>query len=231
MEGRVNRLPTCTRGRQARYLEIALGLVLLCGLVACGESKAEHCACRPCAEPTDAGTPVDPPLLSFLSRARAAHHMADGLEQSRPANLDRAIAVLTDVADGPLPRGAATSPEVREVLADTLARVADLQTREGRLDEARDSVERGLRQVPETNYYRGHLYELLGIIEEREHQTLAQQKDAEGAAAAAARALLALDEAMRIQAEVIAQAGPDAAPSVAPPPLPPPAGSTPQKAP
>jgi hypothetical protein len=220
----VSRLSKLQPRRSARHLGFACSLLLLCAVPACHAPKTESCSCRPCEELKEAGVPVDPTLLSFLSRARAAHHIADGLEQGQPPLLDGAIARLTQVADGPLPSNAESSPEIREVLADTLARVADLQTRVGKLDDARRTVARGLRQVPEISYYRGHLYEVLGIVEEREHQLLTLRNDQLGAANAAERALLALDEAMRIQAEVIAQASPATSHQ-------PPTGSLPQKTP
>ena len=40
----------------------------------------------------DAGRPVDPALLAFLSRARSAHHIADGAEEKD--DLGRAVEVL-----------------------------------------------------------------------------------------------------------------------------------------
>src|SRR3954468_20636569 len=84
-------------------------------------------ACRkaspdPCAE-AEGGAPVGPALLAFLSRSRAAHHRADAFEER--SDLKGAEHELDAVIHGPKPAcpGAA---EVREVLADTHARLGDL---------------------------------------------------------------------------------------------------------
>ncbi|MFC1641752.1 hypothetical protein ACFL5O_03545 [Myxococcota bacterium] len=109
--------------------------------------------------------PVNPVLLAFLSRARAGHHRADLLEDELqlPAALDE----LGEILNGPQPPGASTMNEVREVLADTRARSADLKSRVGRFEEALHDIEQGLKWVPDVTYYRGHLLEVRGLIEER----------------------------------------------------------------
>ena len=52
-------------------------LALLLGVAACARRESEPV--QRCAE-VDAGSPVDPLLLAFLSRARSAHHLADAHE-------------------------------------------------------------------------------------------------------------------------------------------------------
>jgi tetratricopeptide (TPR) repeat protein len=158
-----------------------------------------------CAE-LDAGPPVDTPLLAFLSRARAAHHLADRAEADH--DLARAVEILSAVTAGPLPGDGASLPEVREVLADTLSRLADLESQLGRFDASEHHVEQGLALVPTPTYFRGHLYEIRGLAEERRAAALTQGGDAEGAARAKTRALAALDTAMKIQAEVIEKSAP-----------------------
>jgi hypothetical protein len=156
---------------------------------------------------TDAGTPVDPVLLAFLSRARAAHHVADAQETND--DLAAAVAPLASLVAGPLPRpsGAQLAPEVREVLADTRARLADLRSRQGAFELALADVRAGLESASEPNYFRGHLLETEGLVDERQAKAL-ESKDPGAAAAARARAIALLEQAMAVQAGVIASAAP-----------------------
>jgi tetratricopeptide (TPR) repeat protein len=150
------------------------------------------------------GTPVDPALLAFLSRARAAHHRADVPEQR--GDLPGAIRELEALLQGPLLSG--NAPESREVLADTRARLADLRSRGGDYDRAEADIAEGLRLVPETSYFRGHLLEVRGLSEERRSKALASTGDAANAERAKNRALTAFQEAMEIQATVIERSAP-----------------------
>jgi len=157
--------------------------------------------CAKRTEPCDeTGTPVDPVLMSFIGSARAAHHLADGREEA--GDMPGAESALRALLDGPLPpkRDAA---EVREVLADTRARLADLESRRGDFDAAAKSVDSGLGLVPESSYFRGHLFETRGLVEERRTKALTAAGDLGGAAKARERALAAFEEAMRIQQAVI----------------------------
>jgi hypothetical protein len=166
-----------------------------------GCKRAEPPAC----EEVDAGAVVDPTLLAFLSRARAAHHRADDPESR--GDFAGAIRELEALLGGPVPQPA-TAPEVREVLADTRARLADLRSRTGDYERAERDVVEGLRLVPEPSYFRGHLLEVRGLAEERKSKTLAAAGDAKNAEAAKKRALDAFQEAMSIQAAVIERATP-----------------------
>lgn len=183
-------------------------------------------------------TVVDPTLLAFLSRARASHHQADLLEAERRE--DEAQAALSALIDGPLPPQALSLAEVREVLADTLARRAELRGRLGHHDDAIADVRRGLELAPETSYFEGHLHEVLGLIEEQrsvalERELASRLGDGEStptdpppppdprveqlrreARAARERALAAFARAVAIQARVIEQALPNAAASPGP---------------
>ncbi|MCA9594143.1 MAG: hypothetical protein KC776_12555 [Myxococcales bacterium] len=152
----------------------------------------------------DAGRPVDPALLAFLSRARSAHHIADGAEEKD--DLGRAVEVLRGLVAGPLPSG--NPPEVREVLSDTRARLADLESRRGNFDKAARDVDDGLELATETTYFRGHLFEVRGLVEERRAKALEKEEKTSEAQAAKKRALDAFEESMKIQAEVIKKAVP-----------------------
>lgn len=183
------------------WLGLALALTSACSkteapsyTVPCPDSNAQQ------------APPVDPPLLAFLSRARSAHHLADAREQA--GDLRGAVEALETLTQGPAPGPG--RPEVSEVLSDTEARLADLLSRLGESEAAERAVVRGLQLVPERNYFRGHLFEVRGLLEERKAETLRKAGDLAGAKAAEEKALTAFEEAMRIQAEVIERAAPRA---------------------
>src|SRR6186713_2346647 len=119
-----------------------VGCALL--LAACSRSEPTP---LPSCPGLDAGAPVDPILLAFLSRARSAHHLADNREAD--GDLTASATPLEQLVAGPLPRvgSAELAPEVREVLADTFARLADLHSRQGAFERALEDVQRGLAQV------------------------------------------------------------------------------------
>jgi hypothetical protein len=154
----------------------------------------------------DAGAPVDPILLAFLSRARAAHHVADDREAD--GDLTASAKPLEQLVAGPLPRvgSAELAPEVREVLADTFARLADLHSRQGAFERALEDVQRGLAQVREPNYFRGHLLETEGLVEERHAKALEKNGDQAAAAVIRNRAIELLERAMDVQSGVIERA-------------------------
>jgi len=179
------------RGACALLLALALG----------GCRKA---ASDPCAD-AEGGAPVGPALLAFLSRSRAAHHRADAFEERN--DLKGTEVELDAVIHGPKP-ACPSAAEVREVLADTHARLGDLQSRHGDFAAALANVEQGLALVPEQGYFRGHLFEIRGLVEERQSKALAGRGDIAGAVSAEERALAAFQEAMRIQSEVIEKAAP-----------------------
>jgi tetratricopeptide (TPR) repeat protein len=110
------------------------------------------------------------------------------------------------VVDGPLPATGAVIPtEAREVLADTRARIAELLSRSKQFEAAVRHVDLALELVPESNYYRGHLFETRGVIEQRRADALKAEGNIVAADAAKAAALTAFETAMQIQAEVIRQ--------------------------
>ena len=183
------------------WLVLCLSLGVLAYVAACGRGPSGGASST-----DDAGAPVDTVLLSFLSRAKAAHHQADIFEQDE--QIEKAIAPLQSLVDGPKPgrAGGAPPPEVREVLADTLARLADLKSQLGRFDAAGRDVDRGLELATETTYFRGHLFEVRGLTEERSSKSSKEKGDAKAAEEAKQRALDAFEKSMSIQAEVIQRA-------------------------
>jgi len=160
----------------------------------------------------DAGAPVDPLLLAFLSRARAAHHLADDADDANQKGdddkLEASAEPLERLVSGPLPRaaGGELAPEVREVLADTFARLADLHSRQGAFERALQDVQRGLDHAREPNYFRGHLLETEGLVEERHAKALEKSGDPAAASAVRKHAIELLERAMEVQSSVIERA-------------------------
>ncbi|MEZ4225011.1 MAG: hypothetical protein R3B13_28920 [Polyangiaceae bacterium] len=183
-------------------LERLFWVLALCaasvGGVVIGCARDEDAPSEPAAQP------VDPPLLAFLSRARSAHHIADEHEEAK--RLDKAILALRGVVSGPIPSSNPLRPEVREVLADTRARLADLESQQGNFDVAAKDIDAGLELVPERTYFRGHLFEVRGLLEDRRAKALSAEGKSADALAAKQRALSAFETSMEIQAEVINQA-------------------------
>jgi tetratricopeptide (TPR) repeat protein len=103
--------------------------------------------------------------------------------------------------------------EAREVMADTQARIADIQSRVAEFDAALARLEKALNWVNEVSYFRGHLFETRGLVEQRRAEALAKQGLNAEAQAAKTRALSAFETAMQIQAEVIRQTPPEASAS------------------
>jgi hypothetical protein len=195
------------------YGFIAAGLLgaASIGIVACVEPTGDVADLPECVMPGDA---VSPELLAFLSKARASHTSADAAMKGKDTDL--AIAVLDSLVDGAVP--AERSPEVREVLADTLARTAEIRSTVGKFDDARADVARGLKLATERTHYRGRLMEVLGAVEAREYDHLvdeiAKREEAgqdspelkKAATLAKQRAISASQQAIDIQEEVIHKA-------------------------
>jgi hypothetical protein len=142
---------------------------------------------------------VDPALLAFLSQARSAHHVADQREEAGDAA--GALRVLQSLTDAPKPAGGA--PEVEEVLADTRARIADLLSRAGDYDKADAAIAAGLENAQTPTYFRGHLFEVRGLVEERRAKALRAKGRGPEADQARERSLTAYEEALKIQGKVI----------------------------
>ncbi len=178
-----------------------------CGLaLAAGCAKAPKQDCAPASAPASAptpGRPVDSTLVAFLSRARAAHHLADAAE--RQGSLQQALIPLAAVVQGPLPSSGQLAPETREVLADTWGRLAHLHSQLGAFDEADRAVARGLQHAPQASYFEGYLIETRGLNEERRAKALEARGETAQANLAKQRALSDLEHAMRIQGAVIEQ--------------------------
>jgi hypothetical protein len=155
-------------------------------------------------------TVVDPVLLAFLSKARAAHHEADIAEYRKDGA--GAIAPLERVVSGPFPGGDAPPPEVREVVADTRARLADLRSALGEFEPALADVDAGLALATTPTHFRGHLLEVRGLVEERRSKALATKGDTEGAERARKAAIDAYQKAIDVQDEVIARSLRDTGP-------------------
>ncbi len=149
------------------------------------------------------GEPQDTALVAFLSEARAQHHQANLAEAD--GSIDQAVAALDALVAAPHPQ----TPEVDEVLADTFARLAELELERDAPRAALDDVTRGLA-LPAAPYFRGHLLEVQGTALEAQAEALADAGDVTAAKAGRARARKSLDEAVRIQDDVVRRALSDA---------------------
>ena len=154
---------------------------------------------------TDEGAPLDTEIMAFLSEARALHHEANMKEESGDlagagVAMDRLVA-----AQRPHPERKAGQPppEVEEVLADAYARLAELRLKNGELDRAAAAVKSGLEHVTEATYFRGHLVEVQGLVEEARGAQLADAGKPAEAARAREHAIQLLEEVVRIQEQVI----------------------------
>jgi hypothetical protein len=163
-------------------------------LVGCRGEGAARCG------DTDA-TPVDTEVMAFLSAARALHHEANVKEDS--ADLPGAIAALDRLVALPTPHPGSTVPEVEEVMADAYARRAELRLRARDLDGAGQDVNAGLARAKEPTYFRGHLLEVRGLVDEARASTLVDAGKSEEAARAKARAIESFEEAVSVQSKVI----------------------------
>lgn len=152
-------------------------------------------------EAVEDGTPVDTQIMAFLSEARALHHRANLAEES--GDLNGAIASMERLVAASRPHPERKAPEVEEVLADALARLAELRLRKGDLEGAATAVKTGLEHVAEPTYFRGHLIEVQGLIEEARAAQLADAGDAAAAGRARERAIQLLEEVVKIQDQVI----------------------------
>jgi hypothetical protein len=150
----------------------------------------------------DDGTPVDTEIMAFLSEARALHHEANMKEES--GDLAGAVTAIERLVAARRPhpdrKGPLAPPEVEEVLADAYARLAELRLKKGELDPAAGAVKSGLEHVAEATYFRGHLVEVQGLVEEARAAQLADAGNAVEASRAREHAIQLLEE---IQDQVI----------------------------
>jgi hypothetical protein len=144
---------------------------------------------------------VDMELMAFLSEARAFHHQANLKDEAN--DLPGATAAMQRLVAARRPHEGKTTPEVEEVLADAYARLAELQLRQNALDPAADAIKSGLTHAPEPTYFRGHLIEVQGLVEEARAVGLADAGKTEEAARAREKAIQLLEEVVRIQDQVI----------------------------
>lgn len=164
-------------------------LIVTTFVVACDRGDAQ----RGNGAPT-----VDVPLMAFLSEARALHHEANLHEAAN--DIPGALRALERLVAAKRPAGL---PEIDEVLADTHARLAELRTRNGDFAGAARDVEDGLKLAPARTYFRGHLFEVSGVVEEARAASLEDAGKTDEAARARANAVTLLRQAVAIQDEVI----------------------------
>ena len=194
-------------------LGAALVVLALAASFACAK-KQDAANESPAAQPTqtaaaaDAGAVVDLEVMAFLSEARSLHHQANIREDE--GDLPSAVTVMTRLVTATRPHEGQKIPEVEEVLADAWARLAELHLKRHDLDEAVKAVKAGLGYAPDATYFRGHLLEVEGVIEEARAADLADGGKKDEAQRARARAIELLQEAVKVQEQVIGRALGDA---------------------
>ena len=154
-----------------------------------------------CARHNDGGVEVDVGIMAFLSEARALHHQANLREEA--GDLPGAITSMERLVAARPPHPEKKTPEVEEVLADAYARLAELRLKQGTLETAADAVTKGLEHATGTTYFRGHLVEVQGLVEEARAASLADAGNPAEAAKAREHAIQLLEEVVRIQDQVI----------------------------
>lgn len=179
--------------KRLAFLLVALVALVGCEVAAPTGQNEVACTCEANARP------VDPALLSFLSKARAIHRQADAAEgQGEKA---KALAALEGLVSGPVP---GRRSEIDEVLADTRARMAELRGALGQWEAAEKDIQQGLERAREVSYFRGHLFEVQAVVEERRAASLTS--DPAAASQARARAIRAAEQAVEIQDQVLRRA-------------------------
>jgi tetratricopeptide (TPR) repeat protein len=185
--------------------KVALAIVLFATMAACARDSSHEATKNACACEDANAKAVDQALMAWLSKARTLHHLADLAEDSAAdggaTDIDKVIAPLDQLVSGAVPPG--NPPEVREVLADTYARLAELRARRGDFERADKDVVAGLGHAPDKTYFRGHLLEVRGLIYDKLSENLEKAGKSAEAKSARQKAMQASFEAVRIQDEVI----------------------------
>ena len=179
----------------------ALAVVFATTLAALGAAFAFVPSCSREAADTEQAPAVDTEIMAFLSEARALHHQANLAETA--GDLPGAIAAMDRLVSARRPHPERKTPEVEEVLADAYARLAELRLEKGELDPAAGAVKNGLDHVAEPTYFRGHLIEVQGLVEEARAAELADAGKTAESKQARERAIQLLEEVVRIQDQVI----------------------------
>lgn len=150
---------------------------------------------------SNGGPAVDTELMAFLSEARALHHQANLKEDA--GDLPGAISAMDRLVAAQRPHPERPAPEVEEVLADAYARLAELRLKRGDLDPAGVAITRGLEHAPGSTYFRGHLLEVQGLVEETRSSELTDAGKPAEAAKAREHAIQLLEQVVKIQDDVI----------------------------
>lgn len=178
-----------------------LAVVFATTLAALGAAFAFVPSCSREAADTEQGPAVDTEIMAFLSEARALHHQANLAEGA--GDVPGAITAMDRLVAARRPHPDRRTPEVEEVLADAYARLAELRLEKNELDPAADAVKSGLDHVAEPTYFRGHLIEVQGLVEEARAAELAAGGHLAESKQARERAIQLLEEVVRIQDQVI----------------------------
>ena len=169
-------------------------------------------ATLPACRNDDDAPPIDTELVAYLSEARAFHHVANLAEDG--GDLEKAANALDRLVAARRPHPERKAAEIEEVLADAYARLAELRLKDALKDVKRkgsaaslvsadDAVARGLEHAPEPTYFRGHLLEVRGLLEESRAATFADAGKPQDSKQASDKAVHLFEEVVKIQDQVI----------------------------
>ena len=188
-----------SRARVATFAALLAALAPF-ALTACSKAHDAGTAST-CVDGDAATTPIDTDVMAFLSAARARHHEANLKEDA--GDLSGAVDAMQQLVTMKTPHAGSIVVEVEEVLADAHARLAELRLKTKDVDGASRDATRGLGHASEPTYFRGHLLEVLGIVEEERAKQLELSGKADDAKQARARAIQLFHEVVGIQSQVI----------------------------
>jgi tetratricopeptide (TPR) repeat protein len=183
---------------QAVFAALATAIVALA--LALGACQDKNQAAPVCGG--DTGAPaIDADVMAYLSAARARHHEANVREDD--GDVAGAIAALEKLVAMKPPHPETRIVEIEEVLADAYARMAELRLRGKDLDAASRDLEAGLKHAEDPTYFRGHLLEVQGLVEEERAKALDAAGKKDDAKAARAHAIQLFNQVVDIQSKVI----------------------------
>jgi hypothetical protein len=182
---------------------VALALVAVTGLFAglsgCGSRADDDRPTRRVTELPQPGPELSQELMLGLALARNYHHKAE--VYLKEARIDDAVTSVRQILSISFPAG---SPEGEDVLMDARARLAQLLSARGDLDQAMTIVDEGLAKASRQSFFVANLHTVRGqLLEAR--ATLIEDRDKKAASAARRQAIEAHDRAIAIEKALIGQ--------------------------
>lgn len=161
--------------------------------LAVGLSVAPGCAKSHAPEP-----PSREAAMAVLGTVRALHHEADVYEST--GDFERAANAMRRALAVPLPAGLAEADDVR---ADAWGRLAELDLRRERPDEALAHADEGIRNTPRESVLQARLYMVRGQCLRALADRATQQGDGVTAARRRDEALAALEHSIEVNGRIL----------------------------